>query len=62
MKSTILLTVKEAADLCGVSPDTIHRWISKGVNGRRLKSVKTGITRIRRSAIDEFLSSIERAA
>ena len=58
----LLLTVKEAAAVVGVSEDTLYRWISKGVNGKRLPTVNTGVTRIRRSTLERFLDSVEKAA
>ena len=62
MADKLLLTVKGAAELADVSTDTIYRWISRGVNGRRLKTINTGITRIRRSTLEEFLAAAEKAA
>ena len=58
----LLLSVKETAELCGVSVDSVYRWISRGVDGHRLKTVNTGVTYVRRQAIDAFLNAIERSA
>ena len=62
MADKLVYTVKEAAEVVGVSPDTLYRWISKGVNGRKLKTFNSGVTRVTRKAIDEFLAAVERAA
>lgn len=62
LEPKLLLSVKEAAELCGVSADSIYRWISNGVNGHRLKTVHTGQTYIRRKSIEAFLDAIERSA
>jgi excisionase family DNA binding protein len=62
-----LLSVKEAAEVSGVSVDTMYRWISKGIQGRRLPVVdvstgKRANTKVRPSSLDAFLESLERAA
>jgi excisionase family DNA binding protein len=62
LEPKLLLSVKETADLCGVSVDSVYRWISKGVDGHRLRTVHTGQTYVRRKAIDEFLDALERPA
>ena len=62
MTDKLTYTMKEAAELIGVSVDTLYRWRSKGVNGRRLKTFNTGVERVTRKAIDEFLASVEKAA
>ena len=67
MTIKLLLSVKEAAEQCGVSEDTIYRWISSGVGGKRLAAVNAGtgkraLTKVRPQALDSFLASLERAA
>ena len=62
MADKLLLTVKGAAELADVSTDTIYRWISRGVDGRKLKTINTGVTRILRSTLEDFLAAAEKAA
>lgn len=49
-----LLTVKEVADLCQVSPRTVFRWLSLG----ELAAVRIGnVTRIRKDDLEAFFQA-----
>ena len=55
-----LVTTGEAAELCGVTPDTILKWIKKG----KLQVARTagGHHRIRRDSLRPYLAIIEHPA
>ena len=51
LSAPLTLTVRQAAELCGVSDDTMRRWIGEGIPVLPF----TGETRIGRDALCAFL-------
>lgn len=56
--SALGYTVTELANVAGVRPGTIRAWVSRGVRGVRLASLKVPRGRIPREAVLEFLREV----
>ena len=53
------LTLKEAAELCGVHVNTIHRWRRVGHRGRKLRLIRLGgRTFVREADLEEFAAAL----
>jgi len=49
-----VLTVKQAADLCMVSPETIRRWIKRN-DLQAFNTKGKGIIKIRKEDLEDFI-------
>ena len=54
-----LLTARQVADLLGVNPSTVWRWIYRVNNPLPVVRLSDGVTRFRLSAVEKFIAGGE---